>query len=89
VGLGAGHIAAASEAAHTEAQACLQAIHYAIGIGIQKVELKTYCLLLKTALSSNAYDDAQGGNLFKEIKYLPEIHFVEFKVPYCSRTCNR
>jgi hypothetical protein len=34
VGSGAGHIAAASEAAHTEAQVCLQVIHYAIGIGI-------------------------------------------------------
>jgi hypothetical protein len=40
-------------------------------------------------LSSNDYDDAHGGNLFREIKYLLEIHFAEFKVLYCPRTCNR
>jgi hypothetical protein len=58
-------------------------------MGIQKVELETDCLLLKTELSSNAYDDAQGGNLFREIKFLLEIYFAEFKVLYYPRTCNR
>jgi ribonuclease HI len=89
VGSGAGYIATVSEASLAEAQACLYAIQYAIGAGIQKVEIETDCLTLKTALSSKAYDDAQGGNLFREIKYLLEIHFAKFKVLHCPRTCNK
>jgi ribonuclease HI len=72
-----------------EAQACLHAIQYTIGAGIQKVKIETDCLTLKTALLSKAYDDAQGGNLFREIKYLLEIHFAEFKVLHCPRICNK
>jgi hypothetical protein len=52
------------------------------------VEIETDCLTLKTALSSKVYDDALGGNLFREIKYLLDIHFAEFKELLCPRTCN-
>jgi hypothetical protein len=47
------------------------------------------CLTLKTALSSNAYDGSEGGNLFREIKYLLQFNFVEYKVAHCQRSCNR
>jgi hypothetical protein len=53
------------------------------------VEIETDCLTLKMTLLSKAYDDAQGGNFFREIKYPLEIYFVEFKVLHCPRTCNK
>jgi hypothetical protein len=40
-------------------------------LGIQKVELEMDCLTLKMALSSTAYDDSAGGNLFRELNHCP------------------
>jgi hypothetical protein len=85
---GAGLIAVVTEASHAEAIACIQAIQFAVDAGIQKVELETDCLTLKVALSSNVYDDAQGGSLFREIKFLLGINFVNFRIVHASRVCN-
>jgi hypothetical protein len=87
--LGAGHIEAVSEAVHAEAYACLHAVQYAINAGIHKVELETDNLTLKTALSSDAYDAAERGILFREIKYLLAVNFADFKVIHRPRTCNK
>jgi hypothetical protein len=40
------------------------------------------------ALSSNIYDDAQGGSLFREIKFLLGINFIDFRIVHASRVCN-
>jgi ribonuclease HI len=88
VGSGAGHIAAVSEATHAEALACLNAIQFASGAGINKVELETDYQILIKALSSSDYDDSEGGNIFREIKFLLEMNFADYKVLHCPRTCN-
>jgi hypothetical protein len=88
VGSGAGHIAAVTEASHAEGIACIHAIQFAVDAGIHKVELETDCLTMKVALSSNIYDDAQGGSLFREIKILLGINFIDFRIVHASRVCN-
>jgi hypothetical protein len=70
------------------ALACLNAIQFASGAGIHKVELETDCQILIRVLSSSDYDDSGGGNLFREIKYLLEKNFADYKVLHCPRTCN-
>jgi hypothetical protein len=39
-------------------------------------------------LSNSDYDDSEGGNLFREIKYLLEKNFADYEVLHCPRTCN-
>jgi hypothetical protein len=66
----------------------LQAIEYATAAGMLKLELETYCLNLKTALTTNIYDASTGGSLFQEIKFL--LHdFIDVRVIYSPGTCNR
>jgi hypothetical protein len=50
--------------------------------------LETDCQILIRVLSSSDYDDSEGGNLFREIRYLLEINFADYKVLHCPRTCN-
>lgn len=85
----AGQLSSVMEAIHTEALACLQAVHFAIQSGMYLIEFETDCLVLKSALSSNAYDAATGGHLFREIKFLIQVNFIEFKVMDVSRSCNK
>jgi hypothetical protein len=89
VGSDADHTEAVSEKVHAKAYACLHVVQHAIDADIYKVELETECLTLKTALSRDAYDAAEGGTLFREIKYLLAVNFADFKVIHRSRTCNK
>jgi hypothetical protein len=84
-----GHIEAVSETFNAEAYACLHVVQYTIDAGVHKVEVETDCLTLKTVLSSNAYDAAEGGTLVREIKFLLATNFVDIKVIHCPRTCNK
>jgi hypothetical protein len=56
--------------------ACLNAIQFTSGARCQ----------ILWALSSSDYDDSEGSNLFREIKYLLEINFADYRVLHC--TCN-
>lgn len=87
MGSGAGHLSSVMEAIHIEAQACLQAVHFAIQSGQHLIELETDCLAVKTALTSNAYDASTSGLIFREIKFLLQFNFINVKMslPPCRR----
>ena len=53
-----------------EAIACQQALMFASDQGMMSFELESDCLGLKVALTSSAMDAAEGGALFKDIKFL-------------------
>lgn len=69
-----------SEAIHTEAQSCLQAVLFASEAGMMKFEIQTDCLLLKTALTSGDYDASTGGATLREIRFLLDTYFIDVKV---------
>ncbi|KAF8715967.1 hypothetical protein HU200_026933 [Digitaria exilis] len=74
MGSGAGQLSPVREAIHTEAKACLQAVHFAIQSGMHMIELETDCIALKDALTYNAYDASNGGLSFREIRFPLQHH---------------
>jgi hypothetical protein len=85
----AGALSNAGEALRTEAHAMLQAAKLADQLGIGRPIFATDCQVLKTAVTSNSYDAAPLGALFREIKYQLQLSFIEFKVIYVHRDCNK
>lgn len=53
-----------------------------------KVYLKTDCLNLQQTISSSAQDRSPIGVLFREVKFLLQFGFSEYKILYCPRVCN-
>jgi hypothetical protein len=44
--------------------------------------------VLKTAVTSNSYDAAPLGALFREIKYQLQLSFIEFKLSDCNKPAH-
>jgi hypothetical protein len=84
-----GNVTNAGEALATKTQALLQAIYIADQFGIGRPIFAIDCQVLKQAVISNAYDDAPLGALFKEVKYQLRLSFIEFRIVYVHRSCNK
>lgn len=66
----------------------MRAIQFASEAGMLKLELETDCLVLKTELTSNICL-CVCGSIFREIKILMGINFIDVKVSYSPRSYNR
>ena len=84
----AGKLAGLAEAIHAEALALIKAVSLAEEFGMGRVIFSTDCLPLKQAVVSTSLDRASLGVLFREIKYMLRLGFLETKVEFCPRMCN-
>lgn len=80
------HLASAFQA---EAEALLKTVQLAESYGIGRALFETDCLNLQMALSSTTQDRGPLGVLFREAKYLLQLNFIEHKILFCPRECNR
>jgi hypothetical protein len=78
-----------TDALQSECNAMLKAISFAEQYGMGKVIFATDCSCLKLAISSDEYDCAPLGTLFREIKFLLRMGFIEYRIEYCPRLCNK
>jgi hypothetical protein len=85
----AGSVANVGEPLQTETHALLEAISLADQFGIGRPVFATDCLVLKQAVNSNDYDDAPLGALFREVKYNLWLNFIDYRVIYVHRSCNK
>jgi hypothetical protein len=86
---GAGAISNASEALRIEAHALLQAISIAEQFAIGRPVFATDCQVLKQVVTSDSHDDAPLGALFKEVKVQLRLNFIDSRVIYMNRSCNK
>lgn len=56
--------------------------------GMGRVHFETDCISLQKAVSSSNQDRGPLGVLFREIKFILQTSFIEFKILYCPRACN-
>ncbi|RLM98555.1 hypothetical protein C2845_PM06G23010 [Panicum miliaceum] len=73
---GSGRLNAVHDALSADGEACLAALKAAMDLGISRVILETDSSNLVKALSSNAFDQAPGGVLSRELRVLLSMHFV-------------
>jgi ribonuclease HI len=85
----AGSISNVGEAIHTETQALLQAITIAEQFGIGRPIFATDCQVLERAITTNNYDAAPLGALFREAKHRLRLSFIEHRIVYMHRSCNK
>ena len=76
----AGSFHNAGEALRTETQALLQAISLAEQASIGRPIFATDCQVLQSAITTNNYDAAPLGALFREVKFLLQVSFIAFHV---------
>jgi hypothetical protein len=88
-GAGMGQLVHVADALHAEAIACLKAIEFAADAGMGHIIIETDATLLKSALQSSEFDSAHHGVLFREAKFLLFTNFLDYKVLYCKRSCNK
>jgi hypothetical protein len=88
-GAGMGQLGHVADALRAETIACLKDIEFAAEAGMGRIIIETDVVLLKSALQSTEYDSARHGVLFGEAKFLLLTNFIDYKVLYCNRTCNR
>ncbi|OEL27599.1 hypothetical protein BAE44_0011383, partial [Dichanthelium oligosanthes] len=63
-------------------------LNYAADAGIRNVILESDASMVCAALCSAQFDRAPIGVLFREIKYLMYLNFVDVKAQYTPRSCN-
>lgn len=84
----AGNLVNMSEALHAEACALLHAIKMAEEHGMGRVVFETDCAGLQQAMTTSTLDRSPLGTLFREIKFLLSLGFIEWNVSFCPRSCN-
>ena len=67
----------------------LKAIILAEQNGMGRVIFATDSACLKAACSSSEFEHSPLGTLFKEIKYLLQLGFIEYRLELCPRVCNK
>ena len=85
---GAGCIEIATNALSAEAHACVEALNAIAEVGVQNIVLESDSLVLVKALQSTEHDQALGGVLFREAKFLMSTLFNSASVEHVSRSCN-
>ena len=86
---GAGSIVDAGAALETEAKALFEAVKITEDLGIGWPLFVTDCQVLQSAVTTSAYDYAQLGALFREIKVRLRLNFAQARVVFEGRNCNR
>ncbi|RLN18733.1 hypothetical protein C2845_PM02G18930 [Panicum miliaceum] len=86
---GAGRLETVKDVLSAEAQACLAALTTASDQGIQRISLESDSQVLVRALQSGEYDQALGGVLFREAKFLMSMQFDLVSITYAPQSCNR
>ena len=82
---GSGRLTAVHDALSAEGEAALKA---AMELGISRVALETDSTNLVKALTSNSFDQAPGGIIFREVRVLLSMHFVLVSLAHVPRGCN-
>jgi hypothetical protein len=85
----AGAVPSYVDALHSEIVAMMHAIDMVNQLGIDRLILAPDCLVLKKALTSNEYDLAHLGALFIEARFLLRTSFIEYKIVFVLRVCNK
>ena len=85
---GAGCIEVVADALCAEAHACVEALIAAADVGMQSIMLESDSLVLVKALQSTESDQALGGVLFREAKFLMSTLFNSASVRHVPRSCN-
>ena len=70
-------------------EACLAALQAAMELGISRVALETDSINLVKTLSSNTFDQAPGGVIFRDLRVLLSLHFAYVDLAHVSRSCNK
>ncbi|KAF8783763.1 hypothetical protein HU200_000197 [Digitaria exilis] len=86
---GSGCLTAVNDALAAEGEACIAALESAMDRGISNIIIETDSTNLVWALQSNAFDQAQGGVIFREIRDMLELHFAVSNVCYVTRSFNQ
>ena len=85
---GAGCIEIAADALCAEAHACVEALNAIAEVGVQNIVLESDSLVLVKALQWTEHDQALGGVLFREAKFLMPTLFNSASVKHVSHSCN-
>ena len=85
---GSGRLTAVHDALSAEGEACLAALKAAMELGISRVALETDSTNLVKALTSNSFDQAPGGIIFREVRVLLSMHFVLVSLAHVPRGCS-
>jgi hypothetical protein len=85
----AGSLQHMSDAMHAEATALSHAMQIAEQLGIGRVIFETDCLNLKQSMTSLDYSLSTLGNLISDMKFRLLMNFIEARVVFVPRACNR
>lgn len=85
---GAGNLECVTEPLHSEALAMLHAVKVATQLGCDRVIFETDSLVLKQAITSEAYNLSTLGVVFREIKFQLHMGLSDVCIKYCPRSCN-
>ena len=66
----------------------MHAIKLAEVNGMGRVVFETDCIGIQQAATTTSLDRSTLGALFREIKYLLQLGFIEWNVSCCPRLCN-
>ena len=78
-----------SDAMHAEACAMSNAIQIADQLGMGRVIFETDCLNLKNAMVQSDYSFSPIGTLINDMKFRLQLNFIEARVMYTPRDCNK
>ena len=85
---GAGPLHDIANPLQAEAMAMYHAIQEVARMGCQNLILETDASILRQALTSDMYDNADLGNLFRDMRLLIRLSFKCCIIQNCPRTCN-
>jgi len=86
---GSGKLAAVHDALFVESEAVLAALKAAIDVGISLVIVEADSTNLLSAIQTASFDQAPGGVIFREIRDLISLHFIDVEFSYVPHSCNR
>ncbi|KAF8646768.1 hypothetical protein HU200_065563 [Digitaria exilis] len=86
---GRGAVQQALEPLQVELIACLKGVKTAMEMGIGKIVVETDALMVKQAVEALSHEDCPYGGLAKEIRLLLEFDFLNARIEFRPRECNR
>jgi ribonuclease HI len=89
VGAGAGRLEFPHSAAHSEAEACIQALVAASSWGMTRVLVESDCQTLVNALNKASYDRSPIGVVVRDTRMMARLNFVSSSFVFAKRDCNK
>ncbi|GJM84373.1 hypothetical protein PR202_ga00035 [Eleusine coracana subsp. coracana] len=89
VGSCAGRIEHCTDAMHAEIMATLQALTFATEASMMRIEIEMDAINVKTTLTTQKYDLSPLSMLIRDTKFLMLSEFLETRVAYQPRACNK